>query len=282
MFLRFLTLAGPAHGLTAHPFTICSLPDSDKLIGKPNSVMTFYVKPRGGFTARLAAAASAGKKSSVPVLIEGAYGGLHGRPLTEYDRALVMACGSGAGFSLPFVMEWMRSAAAAAATPAVFSIPQGPEEKQRPAAAPKKMTVVLATRDASLLDWYEATLSDFVETQKLDVPAGAVEILVHLTSDAAVPAKDRSSMSSEDKIAPCDGSKDAAEIDVSVLSGRPDLAAVVRRVTMGERGSVGMAVCGPAAVLEAVRAEAAEAEARIMKGAEGAREVYLYSEVFGW
>lgn len=267
MFLRFLSIG--AHAFTAHPFTICSLPDSDKLIGEPQSVMTFYVKPRGGFTGRLgAAAAKAGGRVTVPVLLEGAYGGVHGRPLTEYDRALVVACGSGAGFSLPFVMEWIAAAARVAQADGVKM-------------APKKMTVVIATRDVSTVQWYEAALTEFLHAQMLEMPQGVVDVIVYLTSEAESARLDekRSSGSDSGKVeTPGSG----MDLGVRVMTGRPDLSAIAREVTLESHASVGMAVCGPSSVLQAVRDEAAEAELRILKSGPGAKEVYLYSEVFGW
>lgn len=268
MFLRFLNFG--FHAFTAHPFTVCSLPDSDKLIGEPKSVMTFYVKPCGGFTGRLAAAAvNNGGSVSVPVLMEGAYGGVHGRPLTGYDRALVVACGSGAGFSLPFVMEWITMAARAAAA------------NQGDKARGKKMTVVIATRDVRIVAWYEAALTEFLDAQRLEMPEGAVEILVHLTADdeAGDKAKEASLDDDDNKIR---SASPDADVGLKVCRGRPDLSAIVRGVTMESSASVGMAVCGPSDVLEAVRSEAAEAELRILKSGPGAKEVYLYSEVFGW
>lgn len=286
MFLRFVTLG--FHAFTAHPFTICSLPDGDKLVGEPNSVMTFYVKPRGGFTGRLAAAAAAKRNGggdkdavSVPVLLEGAYGGVHGRPLTGYERALVVACGSGAGFSLPFVMEWV-AAAAGAATAAGG---RGGGDK----APRRKMTVVIASCDTSVRDWYEAALAEFLGARDLEVPEGTLEVLIHLTSCDCDPATmTGASRSADDKTGPslavekAEPSSPVANLGIRVLQGRPDLPKLVRSVTMENNASVGMAVCGPSAVLEAVRHEAAEAELRILKSGPGAREVYLYSEVFGW
>lgn len=269
MFLRFLSVG--FHAFTAHPFTICSLPDSDKLIGEPKSVMTFYIKPRGGFTGRLAAsAAKAGGSVSVPVLLEGAYGGVHGRPLTDYDRALVVACGSGAGFSLPFVMEWIAAAARVAQ--------QTSDAKM---VAPKKMTVVIATRDASVVQWYEAAVNEFLHAQMLEMPQGVVEVIVYLTSeaeDAKLEAKRASSSDDGKSEMPVSG----IDMGIRVLTGRPDLSSIVREVTLESHASVGMAVCGPNTVLQAVRDEAAEAELRILKSGPGAKEVYLYSEVFGW
>lgn len=282
MFLRFLGV-GLAGALTAHPFTICSVPDADKLIGEPNSVMSFYIKPRGGFTGRLAAkatGASEGNNVTVPVLLEGAYGGVRGRPLTDYERTLVVACGSGAGFSLPFVMEHIAAAARsvqqAGAEEAVNTVGGG---------AAKKLTVVIATRDAATVQWYEAAINEFLHAQMLEMPMGCVDIVVHLTSEAEegkVEGKRISSGSDDGKFEPSSPGSARGNLGIRVLTGRPDLSAVVREVTMEGNASVGIAVCGPAGVLEAVRHEAAEAELRIVKAGAGAREVYLYSEVFGW
>ncbi|KAF3767287.1 hypothetical protein M406DRAFT_321522 [Cryphonectria parasitica EP155] len=310
MFLRFLTL-GTHHALTAHPFTICSLPDHDRLVGAPRSVMTFYVKPRGGFTGRLAAIAAArgagGAVATLPVLMEGAYGGLHGKPLTAYDRALVVACGSGAGFSLPFAMEWISAAATAAAARDFAAAvggsggEKGVKEVVAAPKAPRKMTIVIVTRDTRILQWYEAALSEFLESQNLEMPEGALEIKVYQTSETDDPEDTESDAeagrrtppsSSEDdeKVEPLASSSStsssqktpATSLGFKTFTGRPDLAAVVRDFTLEETGSVGMAVCGPSSVLAAVRDEAAAAEMRILKSGPGAKEVYLYSEMFGW
>lgn len=280
MFLRFVTMG--FHAFTAHPFTICSLPDSDKLIGEPNSVMTFYVKPRGGFTSRLAAAArkhNGGDNAvSVPVLLEGAYGGAQGRPLAGYERAVVVACGSGAGFSLPFAMEWVTAAARAA-------------EDRGEKAPRRKMTVVIASCDVAVKEWYEAAMAEFLEAQNLEIPEGTLEVLIHHTScdcdPGVMPEKSQSADEKTAPVASCCGKVEPSSPAIKNLGirsskGRPDISAIVRGITMENNASVGMAVCGPSAVLEAVRHEAAEAELRILKSGPGAKEVYLYSEVFGW
>lgn len=307
VFLRFLTLG--LHGFTAHPFTVCSLPDSDKLIGEPKSIMTFYVKPRGGFTGRLAsqAAKSGGGSLTVPVLLEGPYGGVHGRPMTEYDRALVVACGSGAGFSLPFAMQWIQQAAVRSR----YTSTKDGSVKEVAAATHsnnKKMTVLLATRDDRVIEWYEAALNEFCRAQRLEMPTAAVlEVLVYLTGtsgdlDGKKSGSRRPSSSDKKKGGGSSSPVVVVEAVVSaaaaaaataatgsaniftVRSGRPQIRETARAVTMENHASVGLAVCGPTEVLQAVRDEAAEAELRILNngGVEGPREVYLYSEVFGW
>lgn len=315
VFLRFLTLG--VHAFTAHPFTVCSMPDADKLVGEPKSVMTFYLKPRGGLTGRLTAAAAKGGGGSitVPVLLEGAYGGVHGRPLTDYDRALVVACGSGAGFSLPFVMQWIQAAAVRAGratidekkatatttttevtpTETTATTSTGADEvvattttSTAAAVAQKKLTVLIATRDTRIIEWYETALVEFCKAHNLDISVADIEILVYLTSAADLvgdeddnkeirPIPSGSSNGSQPT-----GTAVARTLNIfKVHRGRPQIKEITRSITMEDNASVGLAVCGPAAVLEEVRGEAAEAELRILKAGPGPKEVYLYSEVFG-
>lgn len=282
VFLRFPTLG--LHGVTAHPFTVCSLPDADKLIGEPNSVMTFYVKPRGGFTGRLAAhaAKSGGRMTTVPVLLEGAYGGVHGRPMTEYDRALVVACGSGAGFSLPFAMQWIQAASRRRA-----GMRTGIEKATTTAMSRgnKKMTVLIATRDETIVEWYESALNEFCRAQRIEMPTAAdLEVLVYITSDGTAGGKGKENGTSYGPASPSSLSS-YADIFKVKRTGRPQIRQMTRAVIMeGSHTSVGLAVCGPAGVLQEVRDEAAEAELKILKpgGVEAPKEVYLYSEVFGW
>src|SRR5699024_1724821 len=63
---------------------------------------------------------------------------------TSYDRSLVVACGSGAGFSLSFIMSQLVSA-----------------EKT----AGNKMQVIIATRDAALIEWFERSEEHTSELQ---------------------------------------------------------------------------------------------------------------------
>ena len=99
VFLRFITLN--THSLTAHPFTICSIPTPGEVPGKTK--MVFYVQPRGGTTGRLAKIAAKQPGYTVPVLIDGPYGGVQNRSLTEYTRSIVVTCGSGAAVCLKMV-----------------------------------------------------------------------------------------------------------------------------------------------------------------------------------
>jgi hypothetical protein len=66
-------------------------------------------------------------------------------------------------------------------------------------------------------------------------------------------------------------------------NGRPDIKTLIRETTDAVYGSsLGVVACGPAAMMLDVRNACAEAQARILKGGGGAREVWLHTEAFGW
>ncbi|KAK1764210.1 putative FRE ferric reductase-like transmembrane component [Phialemonium atrogriseum] len=276
VFLRFLTLG--AHALTAHPFTICSSPNAPSPAdgGKESSsssALVFYVQPRGGISARLASMAAKRPGVSVPVLIDGPYGGVRTRPLHAYDRGLVVACGAGAGFSLPFVMNWLLDVARR-------SPGCGDGESGR------RMRVVVSTRDARIVEWYETALVEFLEANRLPLTLDGVEILVYLTSGAGpgLQSSGQDSEQSEEKhVSVAERSAPAAaKLPFKIFEGRPDISAAVRDATLESGVSVGIAVCGPAGVLKAAQDEAAAAQLRILGSKIGSKEVYLHSECFSW
>lgn len=264
VFLRFLALG--LHGLTAHPFTICSSPNARGKGEKASpSNLTFYVQPRGGISGRLAKMAEKQPGLSVPVLLEGPYGGVRSKPLTEYDRSMVIACGAGAGFSLPFVMNWLLDA----------------DQRRRygspnPGNSPsRKMQVLISTRDVDIIDWYEAALVEFLEANGLPVTLDGVEIFVHLTSGsrARTETSPHDSELGDDK-------QTASQLAFKIAHGRPDIPAAVKEATLESGVTVGIAVCGPTGVLQATQDAAAEAQLRILGSKQGSKEVYLHSEVF--
>lgn len=258
MFLRFLT--PDIHALTAHPFTICSIPGAKRGKAQDN-VLRFYVARRGGVTGRLASFASKRPGFSVPVLIEGPYGGLKSQPLHTYDRSLIIVCGSGAGFSLPFIMsELLRS------------------QTERPMG--HNMRVVISTRDPALIDWFEGAIVDFMEEKSLPLSLEGIEIGIHFTgqSNLSLPSSGDDEKRIEGSIV--EQPTTSRKIPIQISRGRPDLRSIIQGA-VGENGvSVGMAVCGPEGVMTVVADEAAQAQARILSGGNGAREVYFHCEEF--
>lgn len=262
MFLRFVHLG--VHAFTAHPFTICSMPATRDSPGQ--SKLVFYVHPRGGITARLANAAAQRPGLSVPVLLDGPYGGVQGRPLYTYNHNLIVACGAGAGLSLPFVMESLLHSAWQTRTGGTGVI--------------SKVQVVIATRDTQLVRWYEEALLEYLEENGIEMIPDNLDISIYQTgrpdsevnSTSKDPERPEEKLDSDNEVVRC--------LPINIFSGRPDIAMVVRDATLQSGLSVGITACGPGEILKIVQDEAAAAQLRVMSSNTGASEVYLHSEVF--
>lgn len=144
IFIRFPSLG--LHGLTSHPFTICSLPPShstNKIAKVEDAELIFYVKPKGGITARLAALASKTPNVTVPILLDGPYGGLTIKTFAKYDRVLLIAGGAGAGFTLPLIEDILRH--------------------QHISSSPQRLTkihIILSTKCPEKKDWFQKELDN--------------------------------------------------------------------------------------------------------------------------
>ncbi|WQF80708.1 Putative ferric reductase, NAD binding domain, ferric reductase transmembrane component-like protein [Colletotrichum destructivum] len=268
VYLRFLT-AG-VHALTAHPFTICSVPRRGE-----KSEMVFYVQPRKGVTGRLAGIAAKAPGVSVPVLLDGPYGGVTARWFSGFDRTLVVAGGAGAGFSLPIIEHFLQSS--------------------RNNKSESEMTVVIATRDPNFREWYcEALESAVVRQQNAsDTKSPRVSIHYHETecsvSNDSGSSEPGTSIKAPTKTVEKEpGAEDAdcwvsdsGSVSLRRAAGRPDILSLARR-TMENEGSVGVLACGPAPMVFDVGRAAAEGQRRILSGGRGASEVWFYKESFSY
>ena len=272
VFVRLLAL-GP-NALTAHPFTICSLPGET---GK-GSNMTFYLRPNQGFTSRLASIVSGGSRAPMPVLFEGPYGGLGPRTLIDFDRVLLIAGGSGGSFILPLLQNWVRCA----------SGPKGARE-----VAPE-IEVVWAARHYDSISWFRDALDRVLpETSR-----GSIKVYIHITrpEESSSPSTTRYSQSSTtDPVVKNDlerhrnSSKATDEKALGVpedmvslhFEGRPNLLSLVD-ATAAFPGSVGVAVCGPSSMNHDVRNAASNVQARIISGAALVSELYLHTENYSY
>ncbi|CAG8248226.1 unnamed protein product [Penicillium salamii] len=267
VFIRFLT--SDLHLLTAHPFTISSACHE-------TSNLVFYIKPRGGVTGRLGAMAAKNPGCKKRILMEGPYGGVSESHMAQFDTILVIAGGSGGGFSLAMVDEALR-----------ITGMTGPEEKKER----QNLQVVFSTRDHSMADWYineiETRLS---ESTTLASESGfETAVSVHVTD----PRSSGFSSGSEDDVK---GSKIPQETTTTGTfslnvhrNARPDLPGLVARTVamahtqgqhVGKKQRVGVLVCGPASMLHDTRNAAAVAQARVFGGE--IEELYLHSEAFVW
>lgn len=254
VFLRFFGLGW--HSVSAHPFTICSLPPpssspSEKSFEVPE--LRFVIKPAGGLTRKLFALAREKPGQGVRVSLDGPYGGV-GRRMGEFERVLVVAGGSGAGFTLPVVEEVLRRNAG--------------EGVGRSGSTEVK--VVVATRDVRTKDWYVGEMRVLLERYGRGAKEMPVTVSLHVTGEAAQEAE----------VGEAQGVVDNAG-QMLCAAGRPDLPRIVREYAKDDYGSLGITVCGPAGMLYDVRNAAAEVQKDVIRG-KAAREVYLHSEHFSW
>lgn len=275
VFLRFIT--GGTHALTAHPFTICSVPK----IHAPDSLdtggeMIFFLQPRGGLTRRLAAAASKQPDVGVKVLMEGPYGGLPERWSEGFDRTLLIAGGSGCGFTLALVEDWVR------------------KRRLGISSCCDQLHVVLATRDPEMRIWY---MEELQRIMKVPFMAGVSELAglsIHFhETHTDVHAANASSSEDEEKnvgkerttTSPRDddASSTASLFGVTFFQGRPVVGDAVSRYATQPGVTVGVSVCGPSGMVHDASAAAANAQRLITTAHEdAASELLLHTEAFSY
>ncbi|KXG53885.1 Riboflavin synthase-like beta-barrel [Penicillium griseofulvum] len=281
VFVRFLT--SDLHLLTAHPFTISSTCRNPDEIGKA-SELVFYIKPRDGVTGRLRAMAAKNPGCTKNILIEGPYGGVSKPHMAQFDTILVIAGGSGGGFSLAMVDEALR-----------LTEINAPGEK-RPLSR-RNLQVVFSTRDHAMADWYideiDSRLSKSTMLSADSDKGFETAVSVHVTDQ---PGQGISSTSELDNVKGTAGKVPPAEITTTgnfTLNvrrySRPDIPSLVARTIamahnqgthLEKKQRVGVLVCGPASMLHDTRNAAALAQANVLKGE--VEELYLHSEPFVW
>lgn len=191
MFLRFNGV-GLSHGLSSHPFTISSLPpffqgetaELKFLIGaSPNG------DGGGGLTGVLSSMARERPGCSVKVSLDGPYGGWKAvsKDLEEFDRVLIVAGGSGAGFTLPLIEHILRA-----------TLPDHHHHHHHECAEDEKdaisrsllrprVKILFATRSASVQVWYEAEINRLLAAYSSS--SATFEIELHVTKDHVADEK---------------------------------------------------------------------------------------------
>ncbi|KAF2641379.1 hypothetical protein P280DRAFT_517583 [Massarina eburnea CBS 473.64] len=295
-FLRF-TSFGILQALSTHPFTICSSPS---IKSGEKSEMLFYLRHQGGFTAKLYEYAKANPDATVPVLIDGPYGGVNLQRYRDSDHLLVIAGGSGAGWCLPFIERFLRSSSMSTArvrdqeaiADAKEHVPVEEAPGQRHT-SPISLRVILATRDASSRIWFLRTVGELLSKYSETASSG-IRVQVHVTGSAAkdadlsakLPLEHVSaspSISSNDRIE-VQGTTHDASIPGKEVDGRPRLSAIVHDEAglSAEAGeSLGVFICGPDTMQNDVRNAVAAENLNILKGGRSSG-VYLHSEHFSW
>ncbi|KAJ5604927.1 hypothetical protein N7510_010081 [Penicillium lagena] len=302
-FIRFLT--PDLHLLTAHPFTISSACNDPDATGKA-SELVFYIKPHGGVTARLAALAEQRPGGSKRILLEGPYGGVSAPHMARFDIILVIAGGSGGGFSLAMVDEALRLNSLSDCS-STNKLDCENECRRR------NLQVVYATRDTAMADWYveeiESRLSHSTTLSTTADNGFDTSVSVHITSNRTSALSQASSSASVSTSSPDTPSTTAGDEKEKGTSGKdgiettttgsfslnvsrnahpyiPDLiertiaSAREQRCPGGRKPRIGVVVCGPASMLHDTRNAAAAAQKSVLAGE--VEELYLHSEPFAW
>lgn len=257
VFLRFITCG--IHSLTAHPFTICSIPQRDC-----QSQLVFYVKARGGLTGRLMKLARKNPHVQIPVLIDGPYGGIPATQVAQFERNIAIGGGAGAGLTLALVEDFIRFA---------------------PAQTEREMKVIVATRDPGMRAWYIQALQDLAARQPQEKPITGLTIHIHETFTEDVEQEVGTNVKLESKTESIHSKQSSPSMielfNIQLFTGRPDLPTAIRQMAGQDGVLVGVVVCGPSSMIHDVRGAASAAQREILSGKPGcARELWLHSEKF--
>ncbi|KAI7221048.1 hypothetical protein KC333_g1993 [Hortaea werneckii] len=279
-FVRFMSM-GP-HMLTTHPFSACSLPEKRSPGAECESSLVFYIRPRAGFTARLARHAESHPGVKVPVLLDGPYGGVDMRKLESSDRLVVFAGGSGAGWVLPFVTAFTRR-----------------KEMTRSGNVAPSMRIVFVTRDLATRRWFELEISELLSQHDGIQPHLAIEVYyTGCREDRGPSVEDGQSLRKleDPEKAPNPVTSTAANSDSELrtdelkgtcgdckrLDTRPNLRCTVSEEAAALHGSatLGIFVCGPLSM----QSDVANAVAKEQVAALGRepKDIYLHMEHFSW
>jgi hypothetical protein len=242
--------------------------------------LVLYIRPQGGFTARLAKHAESHPNSTIRVLLDGPYGGIHGQTLSSSTRQLVVAGGSGAGWLLPMISTFLHDHQ------------HGTVATAEPSRSAK---VVLATRDAATHEWFEETVLELLSTFGLEKVPANLEIELYYTG-AGHEQPDTKADTASNKLVEAQanekqpvaraGSDSSSEVarakSLKRFNGRPDLQSMVHAESTSPtlNGQLGVFVCGPASMqIDTSNAVAAE-QLAVLRG--GRNDVYLHMEHFSW
>lgn len=236
------------------------------------------------------------------MLVDGPYGGIDNQRYFESDRLVVVAGGSGAGWMLPFVEQFLRFRSSKRVPEPLADetkeIEQASDKssRQRDPRSPRSLRVILSTRDIATRTWLHTTINNMLsDYQSLEAD---ISIEVHLTGEAEpiaqsptepVPEIERSNIISTekdviDKHIGTVRNSDASDGTKDEVRGRPDLPLIIREEAAAARTTgqtIGVFVCGPLAMQDDVRNAVAKENLSIIKNPSSGG-IYLYSEHFSW
>lgn len=288
-FLRF-TGFGVLDAISAHPFTICSTPPKGMT---ERAELVFYIRHRKGFTAKLYQYALDYPGVSVPVLVDGPYGGVNPPRLRDADRLLVIAGGSGAGWCLPFIEHFIRLAAGLGHEEHCVKSSAGRTAVDSPPSGPTSLRVILATRDISSRNWFRRIVEELLASFPGPRLPSSAQVQVYLTGQAShevdSPAETSNQADSKDYLTSNmnlwgTDTHFKTAVDGRDYEGRPQLPLIIQEeaAKAAEGGELlAVYICGPDTMQNDVRNAVARENLNFLKGAKSGG-VYMHSEHFSW
>ena len=260
----------------------------------------FYIRHRGGFTAKLHDYALTQCDLSVPILVDGPYGGINQNRFYNNDRLLVIAGGSGAGWSLPFIEQFIRCAHFATDVERGQGNEKDPHQLRHTSARPLGLLVILATRDTATRVCFHGKVNDLLTKYPSSHSSSPdVDVQVYLTGEAEEhldspvglsDSEESESVSSKGRQLSAPEESEKTKVQVAShaagreLQGRPPLPQIVHEEAakaLETEQSLGVFVCGPDTMQNDVRNAVAKENLDALTAARPG-SVYLHMEHFSW
>ena len=244
----------------------------------------------------------------VPVYVDGPYGGISPGKFHGADRAIVIAGGSGAGWTLPFIEEFVRgrgrlravgtgNSAGGEKIVVARGVDEAVDERQLAIAGrtPSSLRVILATRDIETRDWYHRTVKELLSPYTTTSLSSDLDIQVYLTGEARFQSKQHppktttetskssssasdSTSSAEHAVLPTTVTPSANHSYATDRDGRPNLGPIINfecnrlsyHPPLAQPSSLAIFACGPSSMAHDVQNAVAQANLGILRDGVGA------------
>ncbi|KAH8106103.1 ferric reductase NAD binding domain-containing protein [Cristinia sonorae] len=268
----------------AHPFTISTISKSlDGTDGSEEKDVTFLIRGRSGFTARLKEHASGQGNSTVPAFIDGPYG--CPPDLTTNHTCILIAGGSGVSYILPLLLDLVHNARAGRSSV-------------------RRIVFVWAVREPEHLKWISKILNEaMAQAQSTQL---SIDPRIYITGPKFSPSLTELSMndrrseggdsvpvspvteaSDEKTMGPLSEKTSDQKLGLSpwmainLIHGRPSISKILQEEISVSSGPVSVDVAGPSALSRAVSNALATKITSPISVLRGAPSVSLHVEVFG-
>ena len=212
----------------------------------------------------------------IPTL-DGPYGGVNMRRFESCSQVVVVAGGSGAGWTIPFILAHLRRVDLALSFGRHIELPG--------------LRVILATRDAATQNWYEQMVQSVVSSHAAGKMAECLEIDIFFTGVRPTPEKSTTTTVDTADLESSGGEKQAISqilttrketFSVRHHQSRPHLASVVRQEVESASATrrLGFFICGPLSMQGELANATASEQLRINDG--GCGDIHLHIEQFSW